>query len=160
MSIFRKVPPIAAIYGLSTSRNTGYVYCSHSSMKFSLSLALLAVFLISACSDVEEPPSRVRHRVARYPATGQEQYPPQQQPFNPNAPPPENVTPQEPTVAPAPTAMATRAERGDHPYGIPVPGKPHVVESPFSPGKYVDVEGFPPGTEVKDPYTGKIFLVP
>jgi hypothetical protein len=132
-------------------------------MKFSLSLALLAVFFISACSDVEEPPMRVRHRIARYPATGPEQYPPQQQPFNPNAPPPENVAPQEPTAsapAPAPTAMSARTEKGDHPYGIPVPGKPHVVESPFSPGKYVDVEGFPPGTEVKDPYTQKIFLVP
>jgi len=128
-------------------------------MKFSLSLALLAVFFISSCSD-EEPPSQVRHRVARYPAGGEE-YPPQQQPFNPNAPPqPENVAPQEPSAAPAPTAMATQAQKGDHPYGIPVPGKPHVVESPFSPGKYVDVEGFPPGTEVKDPYTGKIFLVP
>jgi hypothetical protein len=46
------------------------------------------------------------------------------------------------------------------PEGIPVPGKPHLVESPYSPGKYVDVEGFPPGTEVKDPYTDKIFLVP
>jgi hypothetical protein len=127
-------------------------------MKFSLSLALLAAFLISSCSDVEEPP-RVRHRVARYPA--EEQYPPQQQPFNPNAPPqPETAPPQEAAAAPAPTAVATQAQKGDHPYGIPVPGKPHVVESPFSPGKYVDVEGFPPGTEVKDPYTGKIFLVP
>jgi hypothetical protein len=115
------------------------------------------VFLTSSCSDVEEPPSRVRPRVARYPA---QEYPPQQQPFNPNAPPqPENVAPQEP-AAPAPTAVATQAQKGDHPYGIPVPGKPHVVESPFSPGKYVDVEGFPPGTEVKDPYTQKIFLVP
>jgi hypothetical protein len=50
--------------------------------------------------------------------------------------------------------------KGDFPYGIPVPGKKNLVESPFSPGKYVDVEGFAPGTEVKDPYTGKIFLVP
>jgi hypothetical protein len=41
-----------------------------------------------------------------------------------------------------------------------VPNKPHLVESPYSPGKYVDVEGFAPGTEVKDPYTQKIFLVP
>jgi len=46
------------------------------------------------------------------------------------------------------------------PEGHRVPGKAHLVESPFSPGKYIDVEGFPSGTEVKDPYTDKIFLVP
>ncbi len=129
-------------------------------MKFSLSLALLTALFISSCSDVDEPPSRVRHNVARYPAAGQEEYPPRQQPFNPNAPPPENAAREETSAAPAPTAMPAKTEKGDHPYGIPVPGKAHVVESPFSPGKYVDVEGFPPGTEVKDPYTGKIFLVP
>lgn len=133
-------------------------------MKLPLSLALLAVLFVSACSDVDEPPMRVRHQAARYPAPPPEQYPPTQQPFNPNAPPPPEVTPPGPenttAAAPAPTAQSTRTERGDHPYGIPVPGKPHVVESPFSPGKYVDVEGFPPGTEVKDPYTQKIFLVP
>jgi hypothetical protein len=128
-------------------------------MKFSLSLALLTALFVSSCSDVEEPPTRVHRQSARYSAPGQEQYPPQQ-PFNPNAPPPENVAREEASAAPAPTAMPAKTEKGDHPYGIPVPGKAHVVESPFSPGKYVDVEGFPPGTEVKDPYTGKIFLVP
>jgi hypothetical protein len=47
------------------------------------------------------------------------------------------------------------------PYGIRVPGKPNLVMSPYVPTiRYVDVEGFPSGTEVKDPYTGKIFLVP
>ena len=58
------------------------------------------------------------------------------------------------------TAAAEVAKRY-FPYGIPVPDKPNVVMTPFGPpGRYVDVEGFPPGTEVKDPYTGKIFLVP
>jgi hypothetical protein len=65
-----------------------------------------------------------------------------------------------PTAAPPTRVAPTKVAKGDYPYGIPVPGKPHLVESPYSPGKYIDVEGFPPGTEVKDPYTDKIFLVP
>jgi len=47
------------------------------------------------------------------------------------------------------------------PYGTRVPGKEWFVTSPFAPDSgYVDVTGFPPGTEVEDPYTGKIFLTP
>jgi hypothetical protein len=48
------------------------------------------------------------------------------------------------------------------PYGIPVPGKKGMVTSPYTPeeGKYVDVTGFASGSVVKDPYTGKFFLVP
>src|SRR5881409_4008426 len=113
-------------------------------MRFLVLLALLTMFLVAACSE-EPPPQPTRHRVANYPPTAPGEYPPPQQPFNPNGP-----------AQPAPTKVA----KGDYPYGIPVPGKPHLVESPYSPGKYVDVEGFPPGTEVKDPYTDKIFLVP
>jgi hypothetical protein len=129
-------------------------------MKFTLSLALLAALLISSCSDVEEPPRRV-HRVARYPQEVRQEYPPQQQPFNPNGPAqPENAVREETANSPAQPAAPTKVAKGDFPYGIPVPGKKNLVESPFSPGKYVDVEGFAPGTEVKDPYTGKIFLVP
>jgi hypothetical protein len=42
-----------------------------------------------------------------------------------------------------------------------VPGKPGYVFSPFDPsGGYVDVNGYSPGQKVKDPYSGKIFLVP
>lgn len=127
-------------------------------MKASLSFALLAALFFTSCSDVDEPPQRVR-RVAKYPSNPREQYPPQQQPFDPNGPvQPEVGSRQE--AGPAPTAAPTKVAKGDFPYGIPVPGKPNLVESPFSPGKYVDVEGFSPGTEVKDPYTGKIFLVP
>jgi hypothetical protein len=76
-----------------------------------------------------------------------------------------------PTPAPAPpnqnnvrVAMATAVRKNgksDLPYGIPVPGKQGLVTSPFSPNSgYIDVRSFPPGTEVKDPYTGKSFLTP
>jgi hypothetical protein len=42
-----------------------------------------------------------------------------------------------------------------------VPGKPGYVFSPYDPnGGYVDVNGFTSGSKVKDPYSGKIFLVP
>ena len=129
-------------------------------MKFSLSLALLAAFVITSCSE-EQPPQRSRHRAANYPPSRTEEYPPPQQPFNPNGPVQPTSAPQaESASSPPPPAAPTKVAKGDYPYGIPVPGKPHLVESPYSPGKYVDVEGFPPGTEVKDPYTDKIFLVP
>jgi len=97
-------------------------------MKFSIPLALLAVFFLASCAEEPPPPTTQHHRASTY--------------ASPAAAPP------------------TKVAKGDYPYGIPVPGKPHLVESPYSPGKYIDVEGFPPGTEVKDPYTDKIFLVP
>ena len=51
--------------------------------------------------------------------------------------------------------------KADLPYGTPVPGKKGFVTSPFAPDSgYVDVRGFSPGTVVKDPYTGKTFLIP
>lgn len=47
------------------------------------------------------------------------------------------------------------------PVAIPVKGKPGFVISPYSPNKgYIDVRGFPAKTEVKDPYSGKIFRLP
>jgi hypothetical protein len=48
------------------------------------------------------------------------------------------------------------------PYGIPVPGRKGMVTSPYLPeeGKYIDVTDFASGSVVKDPYTGKFFLVP
>ncbi|MEI6350022.1 MAG: hypothetical protein WCP06_02820 [Verrucomicrobiota bacterium] len=47
------------------------------------------------------------------------------------------------------------------PTAEPVPGKRGIVVSPFAPEEgYVDVRGLLSGTEVRDPYTGRIFIVP
>lgn len=47
------------------------------------------------------------------------------------------------------------------PVATAVPGKPGFVTSPHAPGSgYIDVRGFPPGTQVRCPYSGKMFLVP
>ena len=59
------------------------------------------------------------------------------------------------TTPPAPSTGST-----DKPYAKPVAGKYGHVYSPFAPGKEVNVEGFPPGTEVRCPYTKNIFRVP
>ena len=71
------------------------------------------------------------------------------------------VPPDEHNVRVAKAAPAAKQGKSGLPYGTPVPGKPGLVTSPFSPDTgYIDVSSFPPGTEVKDPYTGKIFLAP
>ena len=58
-------------------------------------------------------------------------------------------------------SKAVTRKGDDLPYGTPVPGKQGFVTSPFSPNSgYIDVRGFSPGTPVKDPYTGKVFLTP
>jgi hypothetical protein len=131
-------------------------------MKFSFPLAVLASFFLASCAEEPPPPTAEHRRVATYGPTETQEYPPPQQPFNPNGPvqPMGTPPPQVATSPPPAAAPPTKVAKGDYPYGIPVPGKPHLVESPYSPGKYIDVEGFPPGTEVKDPYTDKIFLVP
>lgn len=133
-------------------------------MKFTLPFSLLVLFAFAACEIDEPPPRSVRGRPAtRYPVPEQSQYPAQPQPFptevGPTTPPAEIQESQAataPTVAPS----TTTTTKGDPPYGVPVPGKPGFVTSPFSPDKLTDVRGYAPGTEVKDPYTGKIFLVP
>ncbi len=57
---------------------------------------------------------------------------------------------------------AVRKEPGGPlPSGILVADKPGFVKSPYPPGDAViDVRGFPSGTRVLDPFTGKTFLTP
>ena len=58
-------------------------------------------------------------------------------------------------------AVPPEKAKGDMPYGIPVPGHKGMVTSPYSPeGNYIDVSAFASGSAVRDPFTGKIFLVP
>ena len=64
-----------------------------------------------------------------------------------------------PTPAPSPTPLPRKREAV---YGIPEPGKPGFMRSPYNPSAgLLDHRGLAPGTEVKDYYTpGKILLVP
>ena len=63
-----------------------------------------------------------------------------------------------PSPSPAQKNATTQAQ---FPTARPVPNKPGYVFSPFDPsGGYVDVTGYASGSKVKDPYSGKIFLVP
>ena len=85
------------------------------------------------------------------------------------ATPPEVAQPSHPSKQEEVTGSVRRVSAADIekakaglPYGIPVPGRKSMVTSPYTPdeGKYVDVTGFASGSVVKDPYTGKFFLVP
>lgn len=138
-----------------------------------LSIALLLPALLASCSlDPTREKGRPRYGYAGSEAHVNTQYQPQPAPQTPST----NASADTPADKPAdqgepkkeegtasapPTPAPPVPEKKDYQYGTAVPGKPGFVTSPHAPySGYVDVRGFPPGTEVKDPYTGKIFLVP
>jgi hypothetical protein len=130
-------------------------------------LPLLAILLIAGCADTETPPPR--KKTAATTASQDSQFTSDASTNaastsdasltdtnNPSANAASNLANPFATPTPVPAAAPR-----DLPYGTPVPGKPGFVTSPHSQtAGYVDVRGFPPGSEVKDPYSGKIFLVP
>jgi len=135
-----------------------------------LSFALLSLLLASCAMDPSRQQGRQRYGYAGTDAQVQTQYQPQPAPqpsaANPTPTDPaadasaQEPKPEEPSTPPTPPPPPV-VEKKDYPYGTAVPNKPGFVTSPHAPySGYVDVRGFPPGTEVKDPYTGKIFLVP
>jgi hypothetical protein len=106
------------------------------------------------------PPAKPETKKSRTTASHQNaDYPPTPAPTSTPLPTPTATTTSTP-VRPA-SAPPIKNSKRDVPYGIPVPNKPGFVTSPYNPkAGYVDVRGFPSGTEVKDPYSGKIFLTP
>jgi hypothetical protein len=117
------------------------------------------LFLTGCESDQEQKPHPAHHQFGY---TG-DTTPESTGPIAPPPPPPPPPSTPDQNVGPATTGTngAPGTAKHDYPYAQPVPGKPGFVTSPYAPySGYVDVRGFPPGTEVKDPYTQKVFLVP
>ena len=81
---------------------------------------------------------------------------------DPSADPPPG--PSDTSVPPAPSTpppVSPPSSPSTPPYGIKVAAKPGFVYSPYDKtAGIVDVQGMAPGTKVRCPYTGKIFIVP
>jgi hypothetical protein len=59
------------------------------------------------------------------------------------------------------SSPSTNAPRKSYVYGIPIQGKPGFVRSPYAPSKgEIDIRRYPKGTQLKCPFTGKIFIAP
>ena len=118
-------------------------------------VVVVALGLLAGCEPYDSKPPKKNPGGWHPPKPVEPVAPPDQ------AAPPENVKPPEPPTPTGPAVPEPPKQVGELPYAKPVPGKPGFVTSPYDPYKgYIDVRGFPPGTEVKDPYSGKTFLVP
>jgi hypothetical protein len=65
-------------------------------------------------------------------------------------------------ATPQPAAASSSTQQTELLTAKPVPGKPGFVFNPFDPNSkvYLDVRGIAPGTKVRDPSSGKSFIVP
>ena len=126
-------------------------------MKRILVFTLLSCALLVACS------SGNKHQVAPYPR-GYE-VPPDttmtSTEVNTGTPVESGTTSAASTPKPTPPTAVVPTQR-EAKYATPEPGKPGFGRSPYHPeAGLIDFRGYPPATEVKDPFTpGKILLVP
>lgn len=111
-----------------------------------------------------ENPSQNRMKVESKPSpTPSEKKPkptPKPTPKSSPKPTPEKVAAKEGPVEETPKPDVEKSD-GPPPFASPVPGRKGYVTSPFSPtAGFIDVNGLEPGSEAKDPYSGKVFRVP
>lgn len=141
-------------------------YMPRQLMKRLILPSTLATFLalLTACEPTQRQQPKnpggfhQKPTVTQNPQTGEEEDERPSKTEKPEKPKTEKPKPDEPKVE-SPVVEAPR-QVGEVPYGKAVPGKPGFVTSPHGGSGYIDARGFPPGTEVKDPYSGKTFLVP
>ena len=123
----------------------------------SLSLPFLLAF--PGCSGGNDEPPGGFNRGRQTTATTRVQTTTSTAPVQPPPPPETTVTTR--TESRPPTSAPVQQAPADYPYATPVAGKQGFVTSPHAPeAGLVDVRGMSPGQQARDPYTGKIFLVP
>jgi len=125
---------------------------------------VLVASLLGACTEPQPPPPKPKHKPKGFytptPAPVNNEGPSEESGSTPPKTKGDSSTTNTPPTNPVPDTNP-QVQVGNLPYAKPVPGKPGFVFSPYDgKGGYIDVRGFPPGTEVKDPYSGKSFLVP
>lgn len=122
--------------------------------------AVLVCGLALAACETDDPQPTKKQGGWHPPAPPTQSTEPSPEPTN-QPPPLSRIEDPAPPPNPIPPPTEPPKAPGDLPYAKAVPGKPGFVTSPYDPYKgYIDVRGYPPGTEVKDPYSQKTFLVP